>query len=435
MRGGICWTSQISILIFFNMHLLNIIRRAAFKLIAPKMTKYGLFLSVPSKVNTCRTLMMIYLNKNMSKNADENINLDEWKSVVLSGLEKEAFERTSAEEEPNIVAIREFIEMSRRLGNAAPEKITEEQLKKLIEYPSATSRNKYLAFLALKEMRKNAAQEKKKKQKEERDELINTMENADELTPTNRLFRYIWTSSMDVTYNWRAAQAMSFGQPLVFDMDYNDMSEREMQNTVKQMMECEGCNRKAIEPFHLYYCNLKEDGPYHKEFIRRYREAWDNLLVTVTEKSHVEIFPRDQIVYLTADSPNVMETFDHNKIYIIGSLVDKTIKKGVSLARAKRLKLATAQLPLGRYLHWKTGAKVLTLDQMMMILITLKNTGNWKEALQFVPKRKHDGFIDPSLQQYIHTQKNRKIYEQTLKKKRLVEELSKKQLWNGLWEE
>ncbi|XP_007429342.1 tRNA methyltransferase 10 homolog C [Python bivittatus] len=417
------------------MHLLNIIRRSAFKFIAPKMTKYGLFLTVPSKISTCRTLMMIYLNKNISKNVDENINLDEWKSVVLAGLEKEAFERASSEEEPNIVAIKEFIEMSRRLGNAAPEKITEEQLKKLIEYPSNTSRNKYLAFLALKEMKKNAAQEKKKKQKEEREELRKTMENVGESALTNRLLRCIWTSSMDVTYNWKVVQAMRFGQPLVFDMDYNDMSEREMQNTVKQMMECEGANRRAIEPFHLYYCNLKEDGPYHKEFIRRYGDAWDNLLVTVTEKSYAEIFPRDQIVYLTSDSPNVMETFDHNKIYIIGSLVDKTIRKGVSLARAKRLKLATAQLPLERYFNWKTGAKVLTLDQMMMILVTLKNTGNWKEALEFVPKRKHEGFIDPSLQQYIHTQKNRKIYERTLKKRQLVEELSRKQLWNGLWEE
>uniref|UniRef100_A0A8C6XD61 tRNA methyltransferase 10 homolog C n=1 Tax=Naja naja TaxID=35670 RepID=A0A8C6XD61_NAJNA len=429
----VSWTSQLSTPIFFNMHLLNLIR-PAFKLIAPKMTKYGLFLTMPSKINTCGTLRMIYLNKNISKNADENIDLDEWKSVVLSGLEKEAFEKASPEEEPNIAAIKEYIDMSRRLGKAAPENITEEQLKRLIEYPSVSSRNKYLAFLASKEMKKNAEKEKKKKQQEERDELRKTIDN-EEQTSKSRLLRAIWDSSMDVVYNWKAAQAMSFGQPLVFDMDFNDMSVREMQNTVNQMMECEGANRKAVEPFHLYYCNLKEDGPYHKEFLKRYGDAWNNLFVTVTEKSYVELFPRDQIVYLTADSPNVMETFDHNKIYIIGSLVDKSIRKGVSLARAKRLKLATAHLPLERYFHWKSGAKVLTLDQMIMILITLKNTGNWKEALEFVPKRKHEGFIDPSLQHFIRKQKNRKMSEQNFKKKLLVEELSKKRLWNGLWEE
>ncbi|XP_070606167.1 tRNA methyltransferase 10 homolog C [Erythrolamprus reginae] len=416
------------------MHLLNLIRRSAFRLIVPKMTKYGLFLSMPSKISTCGTLRMIYLNKHVSKKYDENIDLDEWKSVVLSGLEKEAFEKASPEEEPNIAAIKEYIDMSRRLGKAAPENITEEQLQKLIEYPTVSSRNKYLAFLASKEMRRNAEKEKKKKQREEKEELRKTMDN-EELILKGRLFRAIWDSTMEVVYNWKAAQAMSFGQPLVFDMDYDDMSEREMQNTVKQMMDCEGANRKAVEPFHLYYCNFKEDGSYHQEFSRRYGDAWDNLFVTVTEKSYVELFPRDQIVYLTADSPNVMETFDHNKIYIIGSLVDKSIRKGVSLARAKRLKLATAQLPLQRYLNWKTGAKVLTLDQMIMILITLKQTGNWNKALEFVPKRKHEGFLDPSMQFFINRQKNRKMSEQNFKKRQLVEELAKKRLWNGLWEE
>lgn len=187
---------------------------------------------------------------------------------------------------------------------------------------------------------------------------------------------------------------MLFGQPLVFDMSYeSNMSRRELVNTVSQLMEVEAWNRRAIEPFHLHFCNLHPDGLYKQELLKRYSaEAWDRLLITSSEHQHVDVFPCEQLVYLTADSPNVLRTFDHSKVYIIGALVDRSIQSGLSLANAKRLKLATARLPLDEFLHWEIGAKNLTLDQMIRILLTFKETGKWEEALTFVPKRKHDGF-------------------------------------------
>ena len=72
--------------------------------------------------------------------------------------------------------------------------------------------------------------------------------------------------------------------------------------------------------------------------------------------------------------------------------MDRSIQSGLSLAKAKRLKLNTARLPLDEHLHWEIGAKNLTLDQMIRIMLTVKDTGKWEEALKFVPQRKHDGF-------------------------------------------
>jgi len=87
-----------------------------------------------------------------------------------------------------------------------------------------------------------------------------------------------------------------------------------------------------------------------------------------------------------------VSVFDHSKVYIIGAMVDRSIHSGVSLASAKRLRLTTARLPLDEHLDWECGAKNLTLDQMMRIMLTLKHTGCWEQALAFVPKRKHAGF-------------------------------------------
>uniref|UniRef100_A0A8C5GAH0 tRNA methyltransferase 10 homolog C n=1 Tax=Gouania willdenowi TaxID=441366 RepID=A0A8C5GAH0_GOUWI len=213
-------------------------------------------------------------------------------------------------------------------------------------------------------------------------------------TLKNTLFLTFWSRSLDKFLAWRSASAMMYGQPLVFDMRYDShMSRRELENAVSQLMEVEGWNRRAAEPYHLHFCNLQHNGPYMQELLKRYgEETWNRLFITTTHRQHVEVFPREQLVYLTADSPNVLRKYDHNKVYIIGAMVDRSIQSGVSLAQAKRLKLNTARLPLDEYLYWDIGAKNLTLDQMIRIMLTIKNTGKWEEALKFVPKRKHDGF-------------------------------------------
>lgn len=64
-------------------------------------------------------------------------------------------------------------------------------------------------------------------------------------------------------------------------------------------------------------------------------------------------------------------------------------KKPLSLAKAKRLGLRMARLPLDQYLQWGAGSgKSLTLNQMINILLDLKQSGDWSHALRHVPRRK-----------------------------------------------
>lgn len=324
----------------------------------------------------------------------EKLDLDEWKKVMKSGLQEEVSETASEPKElSSLAAARETLEMWRLAGRAVPENVSEEQLKTFMECPSKSAKKKYLKYLHLKELHKK---NDKRKMDEKRVRRLEAQDQAPKPEETkNCPFVCLWSRTMDKAYNWRAAQSMVFGQPLVFDMSYEkEMSVREVTNTVKQIVMSESSNRRSVDPFHIHFCNFKDDSLYHREFIKNYRDAWDKLLITVTEQCYTEIFPKDKLIYLTADSPNVMKTFDHDKIYIVGSLVDKSIKTGVSLARAKRLGLETAALPLEKYLLWSTGAKNLTLDQMMHILLTLKDTADWKKALEFVPKRKYCGFVN-----------------------------------------
>ncbi|XP_055786337.1 tRNA methyltransferase 10 homolog C-like [Salvelinus fontinalis] len=366
------------------------------------------------------------LPQSKADQTEEKLDLDIWKSVMrfqvpaaeeeekLGGEEGGAAPSgpgggvAGQEEVSPLEATRELVVMWRQAGKLVPETMTDEELGILAELQTKSSKKKYLKYLAIKEGHKKSHKQKQEKRKVERSERF--LED-DRIRPDglrgeegelrNTFLLQFWGRSLDKLLGWRSAQAMVFGQPLVFDMSYEQqMTRREVENTVSQLMEVEGWNRRASEPFHLHFCNLQPDGGYRKELVKRYgAEAWQRLLITSTEQCHVDLFPRDDLVYLTADSPNVLRTFDNSKVYIVGSMVDRSIQSGLSLANAKRLKLNTARLPLDDFLQWETGAKNLTLDQMIRILLTLKETGRWEEALEYVPKRKHDGFYQEKPQQ------------------------------------
>ncbi|NXM35915.1 TM10C methyltransferase, partial [Oxyruncus cristatus] len=370
-----------------NMLLKKIVRSSVLPVAAQHGMKRDLFpLSRTLSLSLC-------LKQDNSCKPSEKLDLDAWKKVMKSGLQEEVSETVSEPQElSSLAAARETLEMWRLAGKSVPEKVSEEQLKTFMECPSKSAKKKYLKYLYLKELYKK---NDKRKMEEKRERRLEAQEQTPKMDETRKSpFLCLWTSTMEKAYNWRAAQSMIFGQPLVFDMSYEkEMSVREVANTVKQLVQSEGCNRRAADPFHIHFCNFKDDSLYHREFLKHYKEAWGKLLITVTEQCYTEVFPKNKLIYLTADSPKVMKTFDHDKIYIVGSMVDKSIKTGVSLARAKRLGLETAALPLDKYLLWNTGAKNLTLDQMMHILLTLKDTADWKKALEFVPKRKYCGFV------------------------------------------
>ncbi|XP_053471336.1 tRNA methyltransferase 10 homolog C [Ictalurus furcatus] len=366
-----------------------------------------------SALTTSRSLSTGWTLKTDAPQHKPELDLDVWKSVMRSQASQDETpkdreeESTAAEEEGSPVeASRTLVDMWRQAGKQVPDNITDEQLETLAELATKSSKRKYLKYLAIKEGHKKANREKKEKKRAER--LADRKEEAGcadrpedaeeegegEPKLRNTYLMQFWTRSIDRALGWRAAQAMQYGQPLVYDMSYDQhMTRREMENTISQLMETEGWNRRSVDPFHLHFCHLQPDSAYHRELLKRYgQETWDRLPITATSQRHVDMFPREDLVYLTADSPNVLHTFDHSKVYIIGAMVDRSIQSGVSLANAKRLKLSTARLPLDEYLHWEIGAKNLTLDQMIRILMTAKETGSWEKALEFVPKRKHDGF-------------------------------------------
>ncbi|CAF2313945.1 unnamed protein product [Rotaria sp. Silwood2] len=100
-----------------------------------------------------------------------------------------------------------------------------------------------------------------------------------------------------------------------------------------------------------------------------------------TSLSYLDLFPREQLVYLSPDSPNTMSEYEHNVIYIFGGIFQKK--------KAKHEQIRHQSLPLQKYLRFSPSANtVLSINQVYNILMTLKhNNNNWFEALKCIPER------------------------------------------------
>ncbi|XP_077498203.1 mitochondrial ribonuclease P protein 1 homolog isoform X2 [Amblyomma americanum] len=186
------------------------------------------------------------------------------------------------------------------------------------------------------------------------------------------------------------AWATMFGQTLVFDLDYeHEMSKRELTNAADQLQEVYATNRLDPDPFNLVFCNVKE-GSQYKQHLHRVLPhlGKPSCLVTATEKSYLDLYPKERLVYLTPDARQPLRYSD-DAIYIVGAMVDLGSQRPLSMAKAKRQGISFARLPLDEYLQWgQSSSKTLALNHITRILLDMKATKDWSKAFESVPRRK-----------------------------------------------
>ncbi len=103
---------------------------------------------------------------------------------------------------------------------------------------------------------------------------------------------------------------------------------------------------------------------------------------------------RNDIVYLTSDSPYTLENLEANTSYVIGGIVDRNREKGLCYKRAVENNVRTAKLPIGQYMAMNSRY-VLTTNQVLEIMSKWLACGDWGEAfMSVIPKRKGGALKD-----------------------------------------
>ncbi|KAF7803879.1 tRNA (guanine(9)-N1)-methyltransferase [Senna tora] len=185
----------------------------------------------------------------------------------------------------------------------------------------------------------------------------------------------------------RLTKAKECGQNVVIDLEFPHlMSPTEINSLVQQIMYCYAVNGRCTSPAHLWLIGY--DGEMEKQLKRL--PGFDKWIIETESKPYIEALQdhKENLVYLTADSDNVLEELDLKKFYIIGGLVDRNRWKGITMKKAEAQGIQTAKLPIGNFMKM-SSSQVLTVNQVLEILLKFLETRDWKTSFfQVIPQRK-----------------------------------------------
>ncbi|KAK6176731.1 hypothetical protein SNE40_014973 [Patella caerulea] len=315
------------------------------------------------------------------KDVVENETVEENPSDILANL--------NPEQEKTLKILKlEYQMMSEENPQNIPEEMTDSMWVELLKINSIIARSKLYRYYKSIENSKRKKKEEKEMKKESIEETSHQVEREHSFAK-NTIFLRILDKTMNKSFSDRLTKSMQFGPHLVFDLGFEkQMKPREIKNTVKQLNMCHGENRWTKDPFHFVFTDTDPKGIFLNSFHTGNHGSGLGNCYTVTDKSYLDLFPKKDLVYLSPHAQRTLKYFNPNSVYIIGALVDKSVQQKVTLGKAKEQGISIVKFPLDLHLSWGIGNKCLTLDQTFKILLRLRETNDWKESLQFVPKRK-----------------------------------------------
>lgn len=175
--------------------------------------------------------------------------------------------------------------------------------------------------------------------------------------------------------------AMRFGQHFAIDLDLPyEMMAKETHSLHSQMREVYRVNRWLWEPYNIHLCGYKSDNLVMKDMVT----SFDDYLWNVTPECVTRVFPKERLVYLSPDSPNVLTEYSHEDVYILGALIDKRIPKKYSYDKAQRLGIRSARLDLDSFLELtRQKPPYLAFSDVFNVMVDARDTGgNWFFAFQ-----------------------------------------------------
>eukprot|EP00163_Fabomonas_tropica_P006763 TRINITY_DN1634_c0_g1_i1.p1 TRINITY_DN1634_c0_g1~~TRINITY_DN1634_c0_g1_i1.p1 ORF type:complete len:220 (+),score=61.00 TRINITY_DN1634_c0_g1_i1:679-1338(+) len=134
-------------------------------------------------------------------------------------------------------------------------------------------------------------------------------------------------------------------------------------------------------------------GPVKEAFEFRNGHNWKEFY---TEPRDVlQIYPKDRIIILSDEGTEVLEKLEYGKVYVIGGIVDRSTKKGLTRSKAEEYGLRSMRLPIKENISFR-GRQTLNVNTVWNILHNFQEHQDWKKALsEEIPLRKQPGKYIP----------------------------------------
>lgn len=188
-----------------------------------------------------------------------------------------------------------------------------------------------------------------------------------------------------------------------------------LKSLCQQIMFCYGYNKSHTNPVKLYVTGIGER--CKSQLTKSSYKSWagieffyedfplipmfqsnpskdDEQAKDVVLASQNKLKFDDNIIYLSSDAAETLETLNSDHTYIIGGIVDRNKYKGITYQKALSLGIRTAKLPIKEHLKL-LGSHILTINHVFEILLNFSKTKSWAESLESVlPQRKKEGAND-----------------------------------------
>jgi len=165
------------------------------------------------------------------------------------------------------------------------------------------------------------------------------------------------------------------------------MTLRESRSLATQVKHAYGYMMRSERPLRLWLTGVDEEKGLTPQALMK-DPGYNRWLMPKTPKDYVEVFGRENVVYLSSDAEETLNTLDPKTTYIIGGIVDHNRHKGLCQRLATEKNVRTARLPISQYMEGSTR-DVITVNQVYMILLKYRELGDWAKAfVASMPTRK-----------------------------------------------
>ncbi|XP_045165687.1 tRNA methyltransferase 10 homolog B-like isoform X2 [Mercenaria mercenaria] len=267
--------------------------------------------------------------------------------------------------------IKELMEKLRLENKRVPDEIPPKAWKQLItEHQTYSSRVRLLNKLFLDEVRQRKDAMKKREKAKIRQEL-------NERKTEHPSFSINVPRRIKEARGWKGIQTMKSDIKVVIDLDI-EQNMREEVAVFDQIQMLWSDNLKHLQPLNIHLTSINKNNRLRQIF-----QAEKSVFVNTHEKDFKEVFPDEDLVYLSPDGP-ALKQFDPNCTYIIGGLADLSPKNRVTFGKARKLGIRCASFPIRKYcdLSIRSPCTVLTLNCVYGILQDMYLHHSWTTAFR-----------------------------------------------------
>ncbi|CCD71333.1 RNA (guanine-9-)-methyltransferase domain-containing protein 1 [Caenorhabditis elegans] len=308
-------------------------------------------------------------------------------------------ENLSEEENKRIDRILEELFLFSRLSVRFPKKISDSEWKTFLELKSRKSRFDEAMFL----FRKEKLEEEDARKKLEKVNFRKISEqNVGSRVPSYML--HFPNSVSEEYYQMKRlyeAYLLENRPILAVDCQFlSRLSPRGRGLTALQLQYLITENRRNPDPFRLHFVNYDSKNSsiqdLEKSKLQSIRKS--HVFNPIVTENGLETYENHSknVIYLSPDATEELESVDDDKIYVIGGIVDRVPEPGIpkhaSLEASQSAGVFARKLPIDRYVDFKSGSKFLTLLAVAEILRQVNIHGDWKKAMKVaIPVRNTRG--------------------------------------------